>query len=135
VGSKLDHSLANLRALVKKLYKHNTILNWQLFELFEEFILNSKITQRGTRQLSRTVSCGNFQTKDCYLFAVTALCTGLYQNYGKKPIKHSVKLVDNPAEIADCTSIDESPGKAYVEVGLINPSAAFVMMLKRIFLK
>ena len=51
----------------------------------------------------------------------------------KKPIKHSVKLVDNPAEIADCTSIDESPGKAYVEVGLINPSAAFVMMLKRIF--
>jgi len=45
-----------------------------------------------------------------------------------------VKLVDSPAETADCTSIDESPGKAYVEVGLINPSAAFVMTLKRIFL-
>lgn len=52
----------------------------------------------------------------------------------KKPVKHSVKLVDSPAETADCTSIDESPGKAYVEVGLINPSAAFVMTLKRIFL-
>ena len=46
-----------------------------------------------------------------------------------------MKLVDSPAEIADCTSTDESPGKAYVEVGLINPSAAFVMMLKRIFFK
>jgi hypothetical protein len=44
-----------------------------------------------------------------------------------------VKLVDSPAEIAGCTSIDESPGKAYVEVGLINPFAAFVIMLKRTF--
>jgi hypothetical protein len=53
----------------------------------------------------------------------------------KNPIKHLVKLVDSSAETADCTSIDESPGKAYVEVGLINPSAFLVMMLKRIFLK
>jgi hypothetical protein len=41
----------------------------------------------------------------------------------KKSIKHSANLVDSPAEIADCTSIDECPGKAYAEVGLINPSA------------
>ena len=60
------------------------MVNWWLFELFEEFILNSKITQCGTRELSRSVSYKNFQTSDCYLFVVTALCTVLHQNYEKK---------------------------------------------------
>jgi hypothetical protein len=67
-----------------------------------------------------------------FIFSKSAL-HGFTPKLRKKPIKHSVKLVDSPAEIADCTSIDESPGKAYVEVGSINPSATFVMMLKRIF--
>jgi hypothetical protein len=57
---------------------------------------------------------------------------GIIPKLRNKPIKHSQKHVDSPAEIAECTYVVESPGKAYVEVGLINQSAAFVMMLKRI---
>lgn len=65
------------------------------------------------------------------------LCSarGYTKTTGKNPIKHLVKLVDSPTETADCTSIDKSSEKAYVEVGLINTSASFVTTLKRIFFK
>ena len=81
------------------------------------------------------MSYKNFKPNDCHLFAVTALYTGYTKTTEKTPIKQPVKLVNSPAEISDCTSRDESPGKAYVEVGLINPSAAFVTVLKRILFK
>jgi hypothetical protein len=44
-----------------------------------------------------------------------------------------MRIVDRPAEIAGYKSIGVSPGRAYVQVGLINPSVAFDKMLKELY--